>query len=495
MSPRFRPMILSLCALVLTVAAGCTTSTSSKSQPTPTPIPPPPVPEKPTYTVRRGTVVDDLSFTGRVAPSQEANLYFKTDGRVKRIYVERNDLVEAGALIAELENDDLVRQLNQTQIELETAQLNLEKAQNNQQFTIERARIDLEVAKAQLAKLRESLAAADYDIRIAQANLNNATQGASAEDIAIARSQIERAKNSLWAAQMNRDATCGRGASAACDGAQASVQSAEQSVRIEELQLQKLLKGTDERTLVQLQAALAKAQQSRRALEMDIAIQEQRVALAEMDVQRLTDEIDPQLTKAVDRAQLAVERLQAQVDETQISSPIAGKVTSIAAYEGRTVQAYKPVFVVADEKELIVTAEPMSTQLQKLVEGMDCVLALSAYPGKELPGKIVQLPYPYGSGGGATLEEADKRTLITFDPQDIQLEAGDLTKVIVTLQRKEDVLWLPPAAIRTFAGRKFVVVQDEGGAQRRVDVTVGIESLERVEILDGLEEGQVVIGQ
>lgn len=495
MSPRFRPVILSLCALILALTAGCTTTTSSKSQPTPTPIPPPPVPEKPTYTVRRGTVVDDLSFTGRVAPAREANLFFKTDGRVKRIYVERNALVEVGTLIAELENDDLVRQLNQTQIELETAQLNLAKAQNNQRFTIEKAKIDLEVAKAQLAKLQESLAAADYDIRIAQANLDSARQGASAEDIAIARSQIERAKNSLWAAQMNRDATCGRGPSASCDAAQASVQSAEQSVRIEELQLQKLLRGADERTLVQLQAALAKAQQSRRALEMDIAVQEQRVALAEMDVQRLTDEIDPQLTKAVDRAQLAVERLQAQVDLTQISSPIAGRVTSIAAYEGRTVQAFKPVFVVADESELIVTSEPMSTQLQKLVEGMDCVLALSAYPGKELPGKIVQLPYPYGSGGGATLEEADKRTLISFDPQDIQLEAGDLTKVIVTLQRKEDVLWLPPAAIRTFAGRKFVVVQDEGGAQRRVDVTVGIESLERVEIVDGLEEGQIVIGQ
>jgi multidrug efflux pump subunit AcrA (membrane-fusion protein) len=439
-------------------------------------------------------VVDDLSFTGRVAPVQEANLYFKTDGRVKRIYVDRNDMVEAGTLIAELENDDLVRQLGQTQIELETAQLNLAKSQNNQQFVIEKARIDLEVARTQLEKLRESLAAADLDIRIAQVNLDSAAKGPSAEDVAIARSQLERAKSSLWSAQVNRDSACGRGPGAACDSAQAGVQSAEQSVRIEELSLQKLLKGADQRVIMQLQAAVAKAQQNHRGVAMDIAIQEQRVALAEMDMQRLTDEIDPQLTKAVDRAILTVERLQAQVNLTQISSPIAGKVTSVGAYEGRTVQAYKAVFVVADEKDLVVTAEPMSTQLQRLTEGMDCVLALSAYPGKELPGSIVQLPYPYGGGGGATLDEADKRTHITFDPQDIKLEPGDLVKVIVTLERKEDALWLPPAAIRTFAGRKFVVVQDEG-SQRRVDVTVGIESLERVEILDGLQEGQIVIGQ
>lgn len=494
MSPRFRPLIASLLVLaVMIVTAGCK-STTSKSQPTPTPIPPPPVPEKPTYTVKRDTVVDDLSFTGRVSPMREANLYFKTDGRVKKIYVERNDTVEAGTLIAELENDDLVRQLSQTQIELETAQLNLEKAQNNQKYTIERSKIDLEVAQSQLDKLKQSLSTADLDIQIARANLDKAKQGPEAEDIAIARSQLERAKNSLWAAQMNRDSACGRGASASCDSAQASVQNAEQGVRIEELSLQKLLKGTDARTLLQLEAALAKAQQARSSLMADITIQEQRVALAEMEVQRLTDEIDPQLTKAVDRAQLAVDRLQAQVNETRISSPIAGKVTSISAYAGRTVQAYKDVFVVADEAELEVTAEPMSTQLQRLTEGMECILALSAYPGKQLPGQIVQLPYPYGGGGGATLEDADKRTHITFDPQDITLEPGDLVKVIVTLERKENALWLPPAAIRTFAGRKFVVVED-AGSQRRVDVTVGIESIERVEILDGLQEGQIVIGQ
>ena len=73
-------------------------------------------------------------------------------------------------------------------------------------------------------------------------------------------------------------------------------------------------------------------------------------------------------------------------------------------------------------------------------------------------------------------------------------ELGDLIRVTVVLERKDDVLWLPPQAIRTFEGRRFVVVQ-EGEAQRRVDVKVGIESEDRVEIEEGLTEGQIVIGQ
>jgi multidrug efflux pump subunit AcrA (membrane-fusion protein) len=73
-------------------------------------------------------------------------------------------------------------------------------------------------------------------------------------------------------------------------------------------------------------------------------------------------------------------------------------------------------------------------------------------------------------------------------------ELGDLVRVTVVLEAKPDVLWLPPQAIRTFEGRRFVVVQEED-AQRRVDVNVGIQGEDRVEIEEGLSEGDVVLGQ
>jgi multidrug efflux pump subunit AcrA (membrane-fusion protein) len=60
------------------------------------------------------------------------------------------------------------------------------------------------------------------------------------------------------------------------------------------------------------------------------------------------------------------------------------------------------------------------------------------------------------------------------------------------VEHKQDVLWLPPQAVRKFEGREFVVVQD-GEVQRRVDVKIGVESTDRVEIEEGLSEGQVVI--
>jgi len=54
------------------------------------------------------------------------------------------------------------------------------------------------------------------------------------------------------------------------------------------------------------------------------------------------------------------------------------------------------------------------------------------------------------------------------------------------------VLWLPPEAVQTLQGRSFVVLYDDE-RQRRVDIELGLQGKNRLEILDGVEEGSVVI--
>jgi multidrug efflux pump subunit AcrA (membrane-fusion protein) len=485
---------LCLVVIMLVVTVGCDSASSGRNEPTPTPIPPPPVPERPTYVVRRGEVVDSLSFTGRISPAVEHELYFREDGRVKAVFVDRNSVVQEGTLLGELDNDDLLRQLAQAQIELDGARQNLSLATQSDELAQARSEADLEAKRIQLVKLQESLRAMDLDIEIARLALRRAEAGPSPEDLQIAQSQLEIARNTLWASQIRRDSACGRGGTD-CDVAQADVQRNEEQLRIAELTFQRVQRGATQEELVSLRANYERALQRKRQAQLDIQLQQQQIRLAEMAMEQSDAEVDSQLVRAVERAQLTVDRLTAQLDNTQVISPIAGKVTSVGAFEGRTVNAFRPVFVVADETDLEITAEPLTAQMQRLAEGLTASIALSAYPGQELSGVIHQLPYPYGRGGGsAQVDTPDKFTRISFEPGDLAVQPGDLVRVIVVLEQKDDTLWLPPAAIRTFAGRQFVVVQEEG-RQRRVDVTIGIESSDRVEIIDGLEEGDVVVGQ
>jgi multidrug efflux pump subunit AcrA (membrane-fusion protein) len=159
------------------------------------------------------------------------------------------------------------------------------------------------------------------------------------------------------------------------------------------------------------------------------------------------------------------------------------------------VEAYKPVVVVADLSELEISADIADKELSELVEGMAVQAWPVSAPGNVTEGSLRKLPYPYGNA--TDVKETDKedkttRVALATSLEDIGLDLGDLVRVVVVLEEKDNVLWLPPQAIRNFEGRKFVVVKD-GEGQRRVDVKVGITGDDRLEILEGLTEGQVVV--
>jgi len=438
-------------ALLLTLG-GCTEeSASAASGPTPTPLPPPPEPIIPTYTVARGQVIDEVNFSGRVSPVVEERLFFQVSGRVKAVYVQRDDMVEAGQLLAELENDDLLRQLDQAEIDLSTAQNSLDEAVAAREYSIRRAEVDVQMKQIQLARAQAS--ADGTDLAIAEANLHKA----------------EAAVKSAQAAYDRR-------------AAQPGVEASPEALALE--------RATIDYEIAQ--ASHAKAVRAQQTAQYDIQLLQLQLQLSQMELERVSNTLDAKLVNAVERAKLAVERVQAQLDQTRIISPIAGKVTAAAATVGSNASAYKELFIVADESVLEVSADPAAEDLQRLSEGITVTLTFNQFPETPIEGVITRLPYPYGSGGSADVKEEDTLTHITYAENDLGLRAGNICNVRAVLEVKDDVLWLPPLAVRDFGGRRFVVIE-ENGRQRRVDVTVGIQSADRVEIVSGLEEGQVVL--
>jgi RND family efflux transporter MFP subunit len=445
------PLAASLWAACL--LAACAPGATPAPLPTPTFWPTAVVPEKPIYVVERSTVVDSLTFTGRVAPLREAELYFRSDGRVLDVYVARGDTVQAGQRLAELDVAALYRQVARAELNLESVQTDLVSAEIELAYNLDRAQLNLEMERLALNKLK------NYD---------------TSADLAVVQAELEQATVNLQRAQANYDVVA---------------HAADITMRPEAEALQQA-------TLAYARAKAAYDQAVRQSAQRtyDIQTQEKRVALTQLEVEKLKAGVDPRLEQAVTKAELELEDLQAQITDTLILAPFDGAISALSTAAGKAVAGFEPVMVIADPSELQVSAELSADDMRKLSEGQDATLVPIEYPGQELPGTIRSLPYPYGSGGSSTgLDEEDRMTHLTVDLRYLDVEPGDLVRITVILERKDGVLWLPPAAIRTFEGRKFVLVQ-EGAGQRQVDVTLGIESDNRIEIVAGLEEGDVVIG-
>jgi len=437
-----------LLAILIAVTGCARAAAPQEEEATPTPIPTPIVPVKPTYQVQRGEVVKSIQFTGRIAPVVEEELFFRTSGYVGTVYVKRNQQVKTGDLLGELETTDLQNQLAQAQAELEAIQISAGRQ-------ITEATAALKIAELRLATIKAENP--DLQVISAEAGLEWAQTG-----LQDAKKAYQDAVDRYW----ERDPVKVREAAARV------VRDAELNLQIAEAQYQQAL-------------------QARQIYSYNVQIQEQEVALARLRLQELLAGLD------IQRAQLAVQRLEGQLADARVIAPFDGLVLSLSLTEGRLVEGYKPVAIVADVSALELSADLTDKQLQELTEDMPVTIVPLSRPSEEFKGTIRRLPYPYGGGGRSTgVEDEDKSTRVTLETpaSEANFELGDLARLTVVLERKDNALWLPPQAIRTFEGRKFVVVQ-EGDAQLRVDVKVGIESEDRVEILEGLTEGQVVIGQ
>ena len=222
--------------------------------------------------------------------------------------------------------------------------------------------------------------------------------------------------------------------------------------------------------------------------ELSISLLTIQRDLVRVAIDELTDGVDPQLRFDVTRAQKRVDEIKATITNAELIAPMTGRLVYFTPDPGEPMIAYEPIAVVADLSVLEVTDEMDADDLTELAERMPLTIKRASLPGNVYSGTIGSLPAPYGLA-------TDGFVHVAFDEQPLvdEFRVGDRMSYTVLIEERDDVLWLPSSAIRQFSGRNFIVVQNEG-VQQRVDVRLGLEGDGRVQILEGAEEHQTVIG-
>ena len=135
-----------------------------------------------------------LTFTADIVAAQQAAIFSKVSGYIRRIHADRGDFVRAGQLLVEVDDLELQAALQQTRAALLTGEAGLEVARS----TLDGQRANLENQKANLAKAR---AVADNDARQAQRMKTLFERGlVSATDFENARTTTESSAASVQAA-------------------------------------------------------------------------------------------------------------------------------------------------------------------------------------------------------------------------------------------------------------------------------------------------------
>lgn len=191
---------LSIIFIVVSIVLSACSGIENSGKPTPTPVPQVSNYERSIFTVERGPIVEERKLIGEIVPSKQEELFFRASGYVSRVAFKQGDLVKQGDILAELQVDDLVNQLQQARIDLEVARANYEREKAQFAFDLEKARVEVFTLQKQV-ELAQMAVEQSYGLekQRAQANLEITQQNLK---LAEMRLQILEEQSTTYAEQV-----------------------------------------------------------------------------------------------------------------------------------------------------------------------------------------------------------------------------------------------------------------------------------------------------
>jgi multidrug efflux pump subunit AcrA (membrane-fusion protein) len=177
----------------------------------------------------------------------------------------------------------------------------------------------------------------------------------------------------------------------------------------------------------------------------------------------------------------------AQVNYSEIRSPIDGVVTDRPLFAGETAAAGAPLLTVMDTSTLLAKTHIAQSLAQRMKLDDEAEVEI---PGLARPvAARVTLISPALDPGSTTVE-----VWLKIDNKSGALKVGTPVKVSITGRTDANALKIPSAAILTAQdGSKSVMVAGADGAAHRKPVTLGLQDAGDVEVTGGVAQTDLVI--
>ncbi|MGE4054628.1 MAG: FixH family protein, partial [Vicinamibacterales bacterium] len=185
-----------------------------------------------------------------------------------------------------------------------------------------------------------------------------------------------------------------------------------------------------------------------------------------------------------DQIQALEERREALTTVT-FRSPVTGFVIEKQALEGMHVMPGQTLYKIADLSRVWVEAEIYEQEIPLVRAGQSATVTLDAYPGERFNGRVIYI-YPF-------VEENTRTVRVRFDLANGagRLKPGMYANVALDTPIGMSTT-IPANALLDSGTRQLVFVAEGDGYFQPRDVTVGQRLGDRVQILDGVKEGEVV---
>lgn len=490
----------------------------------------------PNIKVARGTVVQEVSVTGKTKPVDSVNLAFERTGKVARIYTAVGARVRAGQVLVQLDAGDVAAQYRQQQAAVRAAKANLAQAaagvesqqarlrdlQNSTQTDEQSSKQSLQsyynngvialknayataddVARVKLAPLFSGTQNTSYQLTYSTCNLQAGTDAANQRttlehdllawgeelrvlDASPTNEQIELALPSgvthLNVASIFLERTSDTLNTGCASGFADTYRPVVNAARTS-------LNGAAAAVNNAAQAVSAQKlalQRLQNQFNINVAgSTADQVAMQMAAVKQAEASYEAQAAM-VEQMQAAVQNIGAQLAKYTLAAPFAGLVTKQDATIGALAPAGTQLVSLISDDKLEVEANISEVDVGKVQIGNPVKITLDALAGEEFSGAVAYVN-PAETIVDGVVNYKIKVLFAKFDPR---FKSGLTANLAIETQRQENVLVLPQVTIMENDQGTFVK-KLVNGKEQEVLVKLGVRALNGdTELLSG----EIVVG-
>lgn len=216
---------------------------------------------------------------------------------------------------------------------------------------------------------------------------------------------------------------------------------------------------------------------------------------AEQNLESAKEAYDSAAVKVKDKsADVGLEKLQADLKNSVITSPADGTVTAKSASVGAVPSGV--MFVIADTGKLVIDAQIKEIDAASVKPGNPVTFQTDATGDANLKGTVTSIA-PAATSSTEGTGNVTYATKISIDDDDPSLRIGMKARTNITVQEKKNIFVVPYDALLQKGSGNVIMVAEKNGAlyqAKEIPVATGLETDVSVEISgSGLKDGMLVI--
>ena len=173
----------------------------------------------------------------------------------------------------------------------------------------------------------------------------------------------------------------------------------------------------------------------------------------------------------------------------ELKAPVGGEVIERHGTVGEAVDRARELYTISDLKQVWAIAEIKEKDIAAVRVGDSATIRVTAYPREVFEGKILLI--------GNEVEEKTRtvEARIGVDNRGGKLKPGMFADVEIVMRVLDNVLIVPDDALQTLADEQIVFVVTSPTTFVKRTVKVGLDQNSEAEILEGIMEGERVVGK